>query len=183
MIMSDPEPQSPFAEFATEKPSALEYLKARQEQESRSRKESWILLLILAFLSALMSGIGASLAAGWQVFFPATGFAIVGALLGLVAGWVLGAAIWARLAIGPKFITVHQDLVRGNPWDKLMIWLAVWGSIGISCGGAIGASKAVVSVLHVEAETVLPLSWAGSLAGIVIGFLLWFILRRSRQSD
>jgi tetratricopeptide (TPR) repeat protein len=181
--MPESSPDSPFAEFATPKQSAVEYLKSRQGQDRKARRETWWLLGLMTVLATAAAAGGASQIAGPQVIPFAFGFALAGSVIGLLGGWIMGAVTWAYASMrgvsAPlSMMPMGQELVRGNRWDRMSVWLSIWGAIGIACGGAIGANKGVAQVVRVVPDAVQMASWGGSLCGIVVGFVVWILVRR-----
>jgi hypothetical protein len=182
--MTEPSSDSPFAEFAAPKVSAVEYIKARREQDRKGRRELWLLLAILTGAAALVAAGGASVAAGLTALPAALGMAILGTLLGVLVGWLAGAGAWALLAFRSKapapFKPIGADLVHGNAWDKMTIWLSLWGAIGIASGGGAGAAKGAELAVGATAESVIPWSLGGAALGVAIGLVLWLVLRRGQ---
>lgn len=180
--MMDPMPDSPFAEFAAPKISAAEAFQQRHAQERQARRARWSYLSLLTVASVLSASLAVSLLTSFQTFPLALGFALAGALLGLLVGWLVGAAIWAGLQTRSNspftMNPLGTELTRGNSWDKLTIWMVVWGVTGIVSGAAGGALKAGAAADQETAE-LLPL-WAGSgsLIGFVVATLLWWAVRR-----
>ena len=181
--MAKSSPDDPFAEFAVPKVSAVEHYKSRREQDRRARREYWLFLVVLAAVVATAASGGASISADIQVLPAALGLAVLGTLLGLLVGWLVGAAAWAFVSFqrGPlnPVAAAGAELVRGNSWDKMSVWLSVWGAIGIAGGGAWGASKGAELAATAAPGSLLLWTWFGALAGLPIGFVVWLVLRRA----
>jgi hypothetical protein len=186
--MSEPSPDSPFAEFATKKPSALESLRARQEQERQQRGANWLLLAILVATSSTAAAVGAAVLAGPLAFPLAMAVGLAGAVAGVLVGWLIGMVTWASLVVrrrGPLPLMtpdpLAKDLTRGNTWSNMTIWLSAWAAMGIWLGAAVGASQgAIVLVEKVTVEDVGAGCFFGSLAGASLGFAAWLLIRRLR---
>jgi hypothetical protein len=186
--MSEPSPDSPFAEFATKKPSAVEYLRARQEQERQQRGANWLLLGILIAASSIAAAIGATLPAGLLAFPVAIAGSLACAVAGVLVGWLVGMVTWAILAVRRRGALpivpadpLAVDLTRGNTWSKMTVWLSAWAAVGICVGAAIGASQgAVVLVEQATVEQVAPWCWPGSMIGLALGLGAWLLVRRLR---
>jgi len=177
----EPDPDSPFAEFAKPKPSAVDYLKTRREYDRKATRERWLLLASLASTSALGAGLGATLGTAFSVLFAALGFALVGALLGTLGGWLMGAGLWVISRMQARSGlpgSMERDLFEGNTWDRLTLWLGAWGAICTALGSALGASKGANLIDPMAGETVVPWAWAGALLGVVVGFWLWQIIKK-----
>ncbi len=177
----------PFAEFAAPKSSALSDLRTRHEKERRERRALWLLLAILVAASSLGSAGGTSLAAGVSELPASLGLATAGALLGLVGGWLIGVTSWASLSFQSKrpalFNPMSQELVKGNAWDKLTVWLSAWGGIGIALGGFFGATKGAELAIEAAPDSILPWSAGGSALGIVVGLVCWLVIRRRSSAE
>jgi hypothetical protein len=186
-MMTEPLSDSPFAEFADPKPSAADYLRFRREQDRKARWEYWLLLAILAGAAALAAAGGASIEAGMPALPAALGLAIAGTLLGVLVGWLVGAVSWAGLSFGSKapapFKPIGTELVQGNSWDKMTIWLSGWGAIGIASGGAIGATKGAALAAQAAVDSVMPWFWGGSVIGVALGFVCWLLIRRKAPAE
>jgi len=185
--MTESSSDEPFAEFAAPKPSAVEYLRSRRDQERRARREYWLLLAILAGASALAAAGGASVGAGVRVLPAALGLSVAGTVLGVLVGWLVGAVTWAGVSFQSKALTPYKpvgtELVRGNSWGKLTVWLSGWGAIGIAVGGAVGAAEGAVLAVQEVPDSVIPWSLGGSLLGIALGFVCWLVIRRRARAE
>jgi hypothetical protein len=181
-MMTESSSDNPFAEFAAPKPSAVEYLRSRREEDRKARSEYWLLMAVLSGASALAAAFGASIVGGISVLPAALGLAIAGTLLGVLVGWLVGAASWASLSFQSKaFKPSGTEPARGNSWDRMTIWLSVWGVIGIASGGAIGASKGAVLAAQMKADSVIPWALGGAVVGLVVGFVVWLVLGRGQR--
>jgi hypothetical protein len=169
---------SPFAEFAAPKLSAVEAYQARQEQDRRLRREKWQLLATLAGSAATFAAAAASYSAGIMALPAALGLALVGTLLGLLFGWLAGVIGWAIVSLRVRAIgnPMAAELTRGNSWDRMTVWLTIWGILGIGYGAAWGAATGAGA----EPEAAV-FAWLGALAGITAAFLTWLFLRRTRR--
>lgn len=181
--MSEPSPDSPFAEFATEKPSAVEYLRARQDQDRRERGENWLLLGILVGTTSTGAATGAALAAGIMAFPIASVLALAGAVTGVLVGWLIGVVTWAALVSQrgrgafKRVDPLADHLVRGNQWSMMTIWLSAWASLALTVGAAVGGSQ-IGHGMGVQGE--MPACLGGAALGLLGGFVLWFVIRRLR---
>lgn len=183
--MSDSGSESPFAQFAAPKPSAVEYVKARRERDRRNNLQRWLLFTCLALGSTLGASVGAGLATEMNVFPWALAYAVVGALVGIVVGWAVGAASWAGMPfssntaapIEPMYTAVDVDKL----WSRMSIWIMAWGAIGTACGASLGAIKGTASLIPVPVDSLAPWVLFSSLVGLMIGFALWIILKRVRK--
>lgn len=183
--MTAPLPEEPFAEFAVPRTSALDEFKARIQQDRIASRERWFLLALLALSAGTLSAGGASWAAGLSLF-PETlgilGTALAGTVIGLLVGWLAGVVSWAFARSRSRYfmsMSVAAELTSGNRWDRMSVWLALWGTIGIGFGAATGASSGVSRIAQrVGSDAIALWSWGGAFAGIGAGFVLWLFLRR-----
>lgn len=182
-----PDPDSPFAEFARPKESAVEQFLQRKLQD---RKSSVARRQFLAFTlagSALAASIGAGIGASPATLPAALGLAVPGALLGIVVGGLVGSIVWALKlrgggVAGMVLAYYEREMVtrRGNSWDQLGNWLRAWVAIGIVCGAAFGAAAGARLMAGANGEEMMPWTMSGSTLGFAIGVGLWFARQRLR---
>jgi hypothetical protein len=188
MAEPPPDPDSPFASFAQPKPSALKQFVERRQQSTQSSKAYWQYLGVAYAGTVIAAAVAVAIGTGWQHILLALAFGAVGALLGVPGGWLLAAISWAAMrnrmtrAVGPLGMSgPEQEMVRGNKWNNLLVWLTVWAALGMVCGAATGAMLATDPVSWEAAE--VPLGWgmSGACLGLVLVTAGWLLmLRRAR---
>jgi hypothetical protein len=185
--MSEPSSENPLAEFGTPKPSAVEYLQSRREQDRKDRRAYWLHLAVLAGTSAVVAAGGACVAGGWPVLPASLGLAFAGTILGVLVGWLVGATSWAGLTFRSQapapFKPIGSDMVQGNSWDKLTVWLSVWAGIGIAAGGGVGAAKGAALAGQAVPNAVMPWSFGGAAIGTLIGLVGWLVVRHWLRAE
>jgi hypothetical protein len=178
--MEEPEPDSPFAEFAVKKPSAVEYMRARQQSDRRALGERWLLWGMLTVCAGLGAGGAASLGSRLLALPAAAALGLGGAALGLLIGWLMGAATWAYIASGVNRFSMPlaPELTRGNSWDRMAVWLTTWGTIALTIGSPLGAARGAALMDPTATGAAMLLAWCGTVLGIGLGFAVWLVIKR-----
>lgn len=192
MAEPTPDPDSPFASFAQPKPSALKQFMERRAETSQSSKAHWQYLgfayggTVIAAVAAVTIGMGP------QFFLLALAFGAAGALVGVPAGWLMGAISWAVMrnrmtrsgGLAGSYSPVEAETVRGNQWSKLLIWLTVWAVFGMICGAAVGTTLATNPVDYVAGETTMAWGMSGACLGLAVVTGAWLMrLRRAKLAE
>jgi hypothetical protein len=183
-----PDPDSPFASFAQPKPSALKQFVERQQETSRGQKVYWQYLSMALAGTILGAAVAVAIGVGPEHIVLGIVWGAVGALAGVPAGWVLAAVSWAvmraRLArgglvgLGGSLSPLEAETVRGNQWDRLMMWLTIWAALGMVLGAGIATAYATNPVNHAETERALGWTMCGACLGLVLASGVWLILLR-----
>jgi hypothetical protein len=185
-----PDPDSPFASFAQPKPSPLKQFVERQHQSAQSSKAYWQYLgaayatIVPAAAAAVAIGVGAP-------FFTAVAFGAGGALAGVPAGWLLGAISWALMRnrmmgaggmAGAAMASsqIHADVMHGNSWKQLLMWLTVWAAFGMVVGAAAGTMLATDPVDRAATDIALGWGMSGACFGLLVETGAWLVWRRRR---
>jgi hypothetical protein len=173
----NPDPDSPFAEFAQPKPSALDVIRERQRQEAEQFRRRVLTAVCAGFGAALAGGIGGGLGESWQLLLEVVGFAFVGTLAGLLLSWIFAAGAWTAVRLGRTSM-----LLPNNP-AALTAWLTVCGLFGIAFGASAGAELGR-SFLTGEPLTSGAWSLPAAAVGLAVGllFAVWLIRRRKTES-
>jgi hypothetical protein len=198
-----PDPDSPFAEFAQPKENALETFMQRKVRDHKSSVARWRFLGVGIVGAMLGAGVGVSIGVGLRTLLLAEGFGIVGALAGVLGGWLVGAMSWAIMQVravgafssqgalysvaksGPAALRAQKQLgtTHRNQWDKLALWLMAWGLIGAVAGAAVGAAEGAAQVEDGVEEVALGWGMGGSTVGALIAAGVWLATwRRCRQT-
>jgi hypothetical protein len=185
-----PDPDSPFASFAQPKPSALKQFVERRTQASQHNKAHWQYLGI-AYAGTVLTAVAAlAIGVGPQFILMGLAFGAVGALVGIPFGWLLGAISWAAMRnrmlrgsglAGLSLAPVEAEVVRGNQWSKLLVWLTIWAVLGMVVGAALGTAHATAAADRAATEMAVGWSMSGACLGLVLATGVWlWLLRRAR---
>jgi len=180
--MNEPEPDSPFAEIAQPKPSAVEAYKQRSAHDQKRGRQRQLFLINCAVAGALGAGAGIAIGISMDAMPTAVGMALLGSALGLLVGWFVAMMAWARFFTNENPVPIQYR--NNNSWDTLTLWLFAWGLIGIACGASIGAMKGTqITLPNIEMNAMLPWTMVGALIGEVIGASVSLTVLRTAETN
>jgi len=182
MSQPAPDPDSPFAEFAQPKESAVEKFMHRKLQDHKNSVARRQLIAFALAGSVLGSSAGVGIGAGPAALPAALGLAVAGALAGVLVGWLVGIVLWTSALIFRKRFSQEpfNSLAPGGAesrWEALSVWLTLWAGVGIVCGAAFGATQGAEWTTNADLDAVMAWAMCGAALGFTAGVGWWFARR------
>ncbi|HEY7427898.1 MAG TPA: hypothetical protein VH682_26940 [Gemmataceae bacterium] len=183
--MTDSPDQSPFAEFAAPKRSAVEEWRERQYQSRVARWKALRAAVCVFVGSASGATIGISLAVGFDRLAYVVSGAVVGGVLGLGAGVVVGCAGFSVMAMSgtrrePSF---ESGLARNDPMMVIKVLLVAWALIGLTVGSAWGGVEGSAWGERLAwRDSTFPWGFIGSVLGLALMGLVWLAWEARRRA-
>ncbi|MGL6073572.1 MAG: hypothetical protein ACRC8S_05350 [Fimbriiglobus sp.] len=166
--MSQPEPDSPFAEFAEPPPQRLgaaEAHKARMHYHSQARRAYWWFLAVVAIDSVFGAATAATALGGLEVMPFAVVFAILGAILGELATFLSG---------------LRALVFFEYEWDAMTLIFKIFMSLGTMIGAGCGAAFAVTEVPYNQA---FFLTATGAITGVMLALGVRYVLAKWKPTS
>jgi hypothetical protein len=183
--MADSSEQSPFAEFATPKRSAVEQWREQQYQSRAARWKALRAALCFFVGSAAGATVGVSLKVGFDrlgYLFPG---ALAGGALGLGAGLVIGCACFSVMAMSgtSRKPSYEAEVARKDPMAVINVLLVAWALIGVTVGSMWGALAGLAWDGSPHWQNAMDLwGFIGSILGSALMIPVWLAWEARRRA-
>jgi hypothetical protein len=178
---------SPFAEFAEPKRSAVEEWREQQRQE---RSANWKPIRGVGCAiagSAIGAAFGISLSIGFdQLPFALLG-AVVGGVVGMAVGACIGCACYAFLLKTNQQPAFETQSAHAS-WSAIEIMIFAWSLIGVMFGAALGGTEGLAWGGGPQRDFaqfpggLFPWAFIGSILGSLLSVVSWLIWEAKRKS-